>query len=67
MANKFVFPVAMHHFSDMQSKLMGAENAPTELHPMCQACMHLMYWDRLERIAVVLESIASSTKAPPLP
>ena len=53
------------HFADMQKKLLGADGALDDIHPPCDGCVHLMYWDRLERIAIALESLASSVKPSP--
>ena len=52
----------MIHFEGMQKKLLGATDAPADLHPICDGCTHLMYWDRLERLVVVLENIAELLK-----
>ena len=49
----------IHHLADMQKKLFGAEDAPDDLHPLCDGCASLMLWDRLERIATALERIAT--------
>lgn len=52
------------HFAEMQKKLFNTEDAPNDIHPPCDGCVHLMYWERLERIAVALESIITKLNLP---